>query len=315
MAKLSFTKAAGAAPKEAAPTVKPLATGIPAGAQPAKKLVVAAPVTKPTPPPPKEPEPAVAETPPVAEEVETAEGEEAGGEEAGGETEVVTEVAQTSHVALLQTAPQAGQGQGEVDQNDIVFPRLALTQSIGPLSETFDPGTFVLNGELPVSDPGPEAQGLEVTVVTYRKFYEEATEWGSGVIGKTFDTLAEVTAAGGWIEWVNQEKPPYYPVLAVLLAIACPAESLQDHFPFEHDGTLYAPAMYSLKGSGYTTFAKAILTAATVNLKDVGIHKAKWLLKSNREKRGANLVWVPRARRVGINDDETAQFLGSVCLG
>lgn len=215
----------------------------------------------------------------------------------------------------LALPTEIGGVEGEINRSDLIFPTLKIVQAIGPLSENFEPGGLILSGEIPIGDGGADAAGLDITVLSAKKQYVENTEWGSEEIARVFDTEEEVRANGGWTEWKDNVKPPFSPVLHALVAIECPDETVLDHFPFEFNGTHYAPAMMTLKGSAFTTLGKMIITQAQYNLKSMGLHFGKWHLNTAREKRGENFVWVPRAKRMGLHDEETADFLKGIANG
>jgi hypothetical protein len=229
--------------------------------------------------------------------------------------DVAEEIATGTSEQALSVNVSGPSVQGEIDRSDMLMPSLKLVQSIGPMSELFDAGIFVLNGETPISNAGPIAEGgsaLNVTVLHLRKQYQENTEWGSDEIAKVFDTVEEVKAAGGWIEWLNNEKPPYSPVGLALTVIECPDEQVEVSFPFEFGDKKYAIALWTLKGSAYTHAAKPLITAAQYSLKETGLIAGTWELTSKRMKKGENLVWVPILKRTGTNDDDTIEFFKSL---
>ena len=75
--------------------------------------------------------------------------------------------------------------EGEFDRSDLQIPGLNLVQSVGPLSELFQPGQMVYNKE--------EVLGLpaEVTLLRLRKFFQEKLPYGSEVLPRRFNTQAE----------------------------------------------------------------------------------------------------------------------------
>jgi hypothetical protein len=204
--------------------------------------------------------------------------------------------------------------QGEVGSSDLVMPSLKLVQSIGPMSELFDAGIFILNGETPISNAGPVAEGgssLRISMVKCLKKYQENVEWGSEETAKTFNTLEEVVAAGGHCDWIDNQKPPYSPIALALVGILCPADDVVDSFPFEHEGQQFALAAWTMKGSAYTRGAKPVFTAAEFSLKGMPLATGAWDLSSKRVNINGNLIWVPILKRVGVWDEPTVEFLRS----
>jgi len=192
---------------------------------------------------------------------------------------------------------------GEFRSEDFVIPKLHLVQSVGPLSETFNPGGFVYNKELVLTDG---VSPLSLTVLRIRKQYVENVEYGGDEVPRVFDTLEQVRAAGGWIDWRDNQKPPYSPVLHVLVLIKSPTGE-NPLFPYEFEGAHYGLALWTLRSTGFTRAGKTIITASQFALKD-GLHKGSWTLASKREKIGMNFVYVPVLRHEAKHSDEFAEF-------
>jgi hypothetical protein len=193
--------------------------------------------------------------------------------------------------------------EGEITGDDIVIPRFHQVQSVGPLSEKFAPGSLVYNKEVVVSDGNTP---VNLTVLRIKKRYIEHVEYGGDDIVRVFDTLEEVKAAGGWIEWRDNERPPFSPMLQTLILIQSPFE---DHplFPYQLGDHSYGLALWTLRSTAFTRAGKAIITASQFALRD-GLHRGGWQLTSKREKIGMNFVYVPVLRHDAKHSDEFAQF-------
>lgn len=203
---------------------------------------------------------------------------------------------------------------GEVDNDDQVMPSLKLVQSIGPMSESFEQGIFVLNGETPISNAGPVDEGgstLRLSVIRCMKKYQENVEWGSEEPVRTFNTLEEVRAVGGHTDWINNEKPPFSSIAMALVAIECPSEDVIEQFPFEFEGKNFSLAAWTMKGTAYTRAAKMIFTAAEFSLKEKPLAEGAWDLSSKRVNINGNLVWAPILKRVGSWSDAEVAFFRS----
>lgn len=215
--------------------------------------------------------------------------------------------------------PGIGGLSGDYEESDFRLPRINIVQSVGPLSEDFDPGAVVLNKDiivLPAStDPKAWGDPLNVTILNAKKQFSENLPYESDETPETVDSLDEVTARGGWIDWRNDEKPPWRPMLTALVLIEAPTEELSEEFSIQGpDGKAYELALWTMKGSAYSRAGKAINTAARFALrnKETGLpelHKGKWTLQVRREKLGTNLVFVPRLRQHGKHDDEFIEFI------
>lgn len=193
--------------------------------------------------------------------------------------------------------------EGEFTAEDFVIPKLHLVQAVGPLSEKFTPGQIVFNKELVLSD-GTEPVNL--TVLRIKKRYQENLPWGDEQLPRVFDTLAEVRQAGGWIDWRDNERPPFSPILHALVLIGSPFEE-NPLFPYEFGDAAYGLALWTLRGVGFTRAGKAIITASQFALKD-GLHLGAWSLTSKREKVGLNFIYVPVLRHEARNPAEFGAF-------
>ena len=192
---------------------------------------------------------------------------------------------------------------GEFRSEDFVIPKLHLVQSVGPLSETFSPGSLLYNKELVLTDG---VSPLSLTVLRIRKQYVENVEYGGDEVPRVFDTLEQVRAAGGWIDWRDNQRPPFSPVLHALVLIKSPTGE-NPLFPYEFGGDHFGLALWTLRSTGFTRAGKTIITASQFALKD-GLHKGGWTLTSKREKIGMNFVYVPVLRHEAKHTDEFAEF-------
>ncbi len=193
--------------------------------------------------------------------------------------------------------------EGEITGDDIVIPRFHQVQSVGPLSEKFAPGSLVYNKEVVISDGNTP---VNLTVLRLKKRYIENVEYGGDSIARVFDTLDEVKGAGGWIEWRDNERPPFSPMLQTLILLQSPFE---DHpiFPYQQGEHSYGLAMWTLRSTAFTRAGKAIITASQFALRD-GLHKGGWQLTSKREKIGMNFVYVPVLRHDTKHSEEFSRF-------
>lgn len=208
--------------------------------------------------------------------------------------------------------------QGQIDRSDLNIPSLKIVQAVGPMSELFEPGLLVLTagGENSVVLAGEE-QEIQLTVLRIRKQYIENLEYGSEERPRIFDTIEDVQAAGGWIEWHNNERPPFSPLATAVVVISCPeglGEDEMAHFPFEFQGGRYALALWTMKGTAYTRAAKNIFTASVYSLtaERGGLPTGAWTLSTKRVKAGQNMVYAPILKQAGTWDPEFVQFLATL---
>ena len=222
----------------------------------------------------------------------------------GQSSEVISPAATTTTELAAPQSAALGTVAGEIESDDIVIPRLNLVQNVGNLNELFTAGELVLNKEVVLPAP------LELTILSARKQFVQNLDFDSGEKPQVFNTLEEVHAAGGTIEWVGNQKPSYVPVLHVNLVFKAPA-GLDYALPLEYNGDAYGLAVWTLRGVAYTRAGKNILTAAKFSLRD-GLFNGKWELTSKREKFGRNSVFVPVLRNVGRNTPDFVDFLRTI---
>ena len=211
---------------------------------------------------------------------------------------------------------------GEFDKEDFRLPRMNIVQSVGDLSEDFPPGSIVLNKESlligAAKDPKEWTDPLEITVLSAKKQFQENIEFDSDKSPDVVDSLAEVEERGGWIDWRNDEKPPWRPMLTALLLIKAPNDTVADQFSIvAPDGTMYEMVLWTMTGASYSRAGKAILTAGRYSLrnKETGepqLHHGRWELRVRREKLGTYLVFVPQLKQAGKHADDFITFAESL---
>ncbi len=211
--------------------------------------------------------------------------------------------ADTTQLAATEM-PGLGSVSGEIDADDIVIPRLNLVQNVGELADLFTPGAVTYNKEVELSDGNTP---IEVTVLRARKQFVEALDYDSGERPQVFDSLEEVKAVGGTVEWVGNQKPTYNPVLHVHIVFKAPA-GLDYAFPLEYKGESYGMAVWTLRGVAFKRAGRNILTASKFSLRD-GLFHGKWELTTKREKVARNSFVVPVLRNVGRNTPDFVEFL------
>ena len=232
---------------------------------------------------------------------------------------------ETTHEIAARLEPQpytVGGISGELDKGDLSVPKLNIVQAVGPLSEDFKPGTILFNKTLTLvpagDDPKEWSAPLEITVLNARKQFQEVKDFDSEEQGRTVDTMEEVQAAGGWIDWRNDEKPPWRPMLTALCLIKSPNDTVAEQFNIAgSDGHVYELALWVMTGVSYTSAAKQIITASQYSLKnketgEAELHRGRFVLQVRREKKGANLVYVPRLVLKGKHDEDFVTFAASL---
>ena len=232
------------------------------------------------------------------------------GAEPTAAAEAIDTTATTTELAVPTAAPLSlmGEVSGEVSQTDIVIPRLNLCQSVGPLSELFNPGEIVLNKEVVLSDG---TTPVELTVLSLHKQWEEDIPYGSGERPSVYDTEAEVQAAGGTTIKRGNQKPTHKPIAHAYVLIKAP-ENVVGDFPFEFKGARYALCVWSMRGAAFYSAGRALITASAFSLRD-GLFNGAWSLTTRKEKFPMGSVYVPVLRSNGRHrDPEFTDFIKSL---
>lgn len=218
---------------------------------------------------------------------------------------------------------------GDFDEKDIKMPRLALVQSVGPLSAElgFIPGTFVYNKEVEVGTRvvNPQANnvvigtdGLELTLVRINKYFLEDlpyTGGGEGPMPKFFRTLDDARKDGFLPiqdkRQMGEEHQYVKPVLDADVLIKGDADR-HAAFPFDFNGIPFAIARWTLQSTAYSRVGKQFFTDSQLALKVCGLKGKFYAVSSRREKLGQNFVFVPKAQIKGINSPEFIAWANSV---
>jgi hypothetical protein len=221
-----------------------------------------------------------------------------------------------SHAVVTRAAmPGLGEMAGELDMKDLIFPRLNLVQSVGPLSEEHAPGTLLLQKQfrllLPKQTPDGQPKRTEgtlwLTVMNTRLQYREVTPYDSEGMGATANTKAEVEEQGGTTDWEGGEPPTWDKEAICLVMIRATTDEARANLPLEHDGEKYALALVTFKRTSFNCY-RDIFTHAQYRLKN-GLHTGAWQLEATREKKGENFVWVPHLIPAGENSPEMIKFI------
>lgn len=182
-----------------------------------------------------------------------------------------------------QLARTDGADEDGVETSDIKLPKLKLLQGTSDkkLLQKFGFGALLFKDLVLVARAGipgdtPETSqkalmGRLVFVKLISKTYtEKVAKFGdpSGFAR----SLADVDEQGGTTDWRSSKEnkksgstKPWYQATANCLVLVEKPDHItgddEDHFPFEADGKLYAPAMYSVKSFAYDYFFSEIATA------------------------------------------------------
>jgi hypothetical protein len=203
---------------------------------------------------------------------------------------------------------------GEIQGDDLILPRMNLTQKVGDLGDQFGAGVIVFQKEQILWKDGQAP--LNVVILHAQKRYQENTEFGSDEMGQVVDTLDEVKALGGWIDWRDgdggkREAPPWAPRLDVVCVVEAPEGADTSLFPFQFNGKAYAAAVWTLSKSGFTSAGRTILTARATFLRD-GYRTGAWQVTAAKRQGPKGVYFVPCYRASGKTDEAFQKFVAGV---
>lgn len=218
--------------------------------------------------------------------------------------------------ASLSTNVSSSQGadvQGEVNLSDLRLPRLNLVQRTGDLPDKFGFGSFIINKEVSLGN------AVEFIALSLKKQYQEKRPYGDTERGAVYDTAEQVREAGGTLGYADYQFSELAHIFLLLkepegLDTNPDAESVRDLFMYEIAGARWAPVIYSVGRSSYTSLAKALLTARQFMLRK-GLWTGRWAMTSKIEK-GPKGTWViPLPTFKGKLSEEDATLTDSIRRG
>lgn len=206
---------------------------------------------------------------------------------------------------------------------DIMLPRLCLTYGVGDLSQIYNPGEWILNGNLVVhvpANPVKKIAGylpLNLTVLGFKKRqYVERT--AGGARGNLFNTTAEVVAANGTLDYQEAEstgKKLYHTLATALILVQRPEHIPdQEHLVFAHEseGKFYSLALWGMKSTVYTAAAKKIFTAKKLGHLKGGYPTFSWNLTTKYETKFEQPTPIPVLTAGAKNSPVFADFVKEV---
>lgn len=203
--------------------------------------------------------------------------------------------------------------QGDVNLSDLRLPRLNLVQRTGDLPDKFGFGEFVLNKTCLIARP------LEFIALSIKKQFQEKRPYGDTERGAVYDSVEAVRAAGGVIGFGDYQ---FSELAHIFMLIKKPAdldtmedaEAVRDLFMYEIAGDLWAPVIYSVGRSAYTSLGKALLTARQFSLRK-GLYTGRWSMTSSVNK-GVKGTWVtPVPTFRGKLSDADAEIANAIRRG
>lgn len=242
--------------------------------------------------------------------------------------ESIPTTAANTAVALRPACPVAensapGYDDEDIGFDDIILPRLNLVYGVGDLSQIYNPGEWVLNGSLVIHVPANPLKNVagfppvSLTVLGFKKRqYVEQTKGGAR--GNLFNTVEEVVAAGGTLDYKESEstsKKLYHTLATGLILVQKPAHIPdEEHLVFAHEceGKFYSLALWGMKSTMFTHAAKKIFTAKKLGHLKGGYPTFSWNLTTKFESKYEQPTPIPVLTAGAKNTSAFAEFVKEV---
>jgi hypothetical protein len=217
------------------------------------------------------------------------------------------------------------------DMDEVVVPRVNLSQNIGQLKESFPPGSFVYDKAVTLYSPAiragatviqPETPPAILTVLGFwpTRFFEKVAGGAPGLQARSEE---QVTALGGTLDYQEWELKKsagmklFQPFADALIAIQKPeAFADEDHsvFTWEVEGKFYVLAKWGMQGGSYTEAAKRVFfTHRKMGCLQKGYPTFSYAVTVfEKVYRNGNKAWVPACRPLVKNTPAFLEFARTV---
>lgn len=213
--------------------------------------------------------------------------------------------------APLITDPSKGLV-GEWTSDDIRLPRLNLVNKSGDLSNSFVPGTFVIQKEHQISEvmKDNKEKGDTITVIGARmgKQYQENIPYEDreSVPTRVFDRADQIREAGGYVS--RKKGAGNFSEIAHIEFFVQENDSLSEEaealFFYTFGEKKYARVIYTASSTSFSAVAVPMASALRGHLAETGLIGGFWHLGSVLTKDAKNSWWSPTLRTAGLVEPE-----------
>ena len=194
---------------------------------------------------------------------------------------------------------------GEFTPRDFRPPYLKIVYGVGDLSAKYDPGCLVMAVQADETLLVKKSESLTLVLLGAHKFWKEwqdSEAYNAGIFPRSFNTVKEVVAAGGTVEFGPAgERPTFGPAANFTVLIRQPEGVLSGLFSYDLNGHKYAIAKWIVDKTAYSRVGPTVFTAEATSLKDRGLASGIWELhtESVKSRNGRNMVITPFIRLAG----------------
>ena len=238
----------------------------------------------------------------------------------GQDKNEVVEQIDNEIIAKAPDLPILGECVGDFDNDDISFDKFQLAQSVGPLSDNFQRGDWVIGGEQKIAGIGDDP--LNITVMRLVKSFIEDLPYGGDEMPRTASTKEEVYAMKGTLKWSEDEngksiRPTWKPLADAFVCIEAP-EGMDSYewFPYRFRDPAsedeveknFAFAQWTIRNTAYRRAVEPMVSASKTYMRS-GLMYGSFKLTSDKVVMNGNQVAVPKIGRGAEHSRPFVQWL------
>jgi hypothetical protein len=239
-------------------------------------------------------------------------------------TETAVAVIEPKAPAIIPAQSIADESKGLVGEwtsRDIRHPYLSIVGRNSEVADTIPAGTLVIEKSNPVNKvEGKVSTPVTAIALNMLKTYQENIPYDdvmAGATRRTFNSAAEVSAAGGRVSWYkgagNFGEVAHIEFLIRVDADYPLAEETDAFFHLQDsEGRRYAHVLYTAASTAYSVVAIPLVSAVKNHLKETGLKGGLWHLSTQVKTSEKTSWWGPVLKAAGKVDEATAELIGSL---
>lgn len=192
--------------------------------------------------------------------------------------------------------------EGEWDERDIQYPRINLVAKTGPLSDKFQSGSFVLNGEHVFSDGKTP---FTMIVARLEKLFIEDVGFLGDVKPRTFYKREDVRANAGTTDYNEHKANPEIPYFRSACRVVAVIESEKEgtFFPIQLGDKWYTIASWLMAKSAFSSAGQKIFNDSQFYLRK-GLLTGSYKVTSEIQTNDKGSWYVPKLVNGGKTTEE-----------
>jgi len=226
-------------------------------------------------------------------------------------------------------ADTAGFGEiaGDVDQDDLIIPRLIQVHGVGDLAQEFDHGCLCVNGEAQLMEMVDKKKSAEIQFIPLKaqKVFRENFAYNDpatkDAIPREFASEQQVLDAGGTVTKWESGQGMFRPAMNLLMAVALPKDEVSDdlatYFIDEYGDEVFGIFAMRLAKGAFNSAGKQLLTDYFRVIKRLpgGLPATRYRMVIENQKKGENWVWTPVIKKLPKNNPQELVEFFSALIG